>query len=722
MKQPCKLRVSFQCSVGTFFLFVLCLQPVLAQDAAQKPVEKLPEKSAEKTAIPEKAVNPAEIELLETKVRFESNGDSRKEVHALVKINSELGVRQFAKLNFDYNRSFESIEIPLVHITHASGGTADILPSAITDQPNPAVVNAPAYQDVRVKSVRILGLEPGDTLEYRVITTVSHHPLAPDFWFDHAFDRTGVVSREIFELDLPLSRFAASEAERAFPPTSDDPASLLIPSNERNSARNQRSAGAIYIHLQTPETSKEQIGEGDTARLRYKWIRPENQRYGPREKHSPTDQIDSDVVVTTYSAWTEVTQAVGYRVFYLWLPNRGGPEVEEKRNEIVAAKTNGISLEETIYDFVSEKIRTVELPLGSTGFRIRPPSETLSSGYGTPEDKTALLGALLRRSETSYSLLPSPATLPMLQLPRPSVFSQILLQIGAESHAVYLDPSLEVAPFGVIRSDARGKSAMTIDLTSFTVLQTPGSTLPTVWRQIPQDLPFRSIQQVNIDASLETDGRLAAKVHYAMRGDNELLLRVAFHQSPKEKWKELAQLLSITDGFRGQVTSVDASDPYATKEPFSLEYEIEQPKFVNWSKKTVRIPALLPQIGLPEPPAKPAVGAAAPAIDLGTPLEVETQMTLRLPAGTVVHTPTGTSVQRDYATYASQYGAKGTTITASRHIQFLLREIPATRTVDYNAFLRAVQNDEAQDFTLEPAAKQAEVKTQPPNNTQQPKL
>src|SRR5260370_2337560 len=39
---------------------------------------------------------------------------------------------------------------------------------------------------------------------------------------------------------------------------------------------------------------------------------------------------------------------------------------------------------------------------------------------------------------------------------------------------------------------------------------------------------------------------------------------------------------------------------YATREPFTVDYEITQPKFVDWSKKPVRIPAMLPQIGLPE--------------------------------------------------------------------------------------------------------------------------
>jgi len=180
-----------------------------------------------------------------------------------------------------------------------------------------------------------------------------------------------------------------------------------------------------------------------------------------------------------------------------------------------------------------------------------------------------------------------------------------------------------------------------------------------------------------------------------------LLLRVTFHTTPKEKWNEVAQLLALSDGFRGKITNVTASDPYATKQPFTVEYEITQPKFVDWSKKPVRIPALLPQLGLPDPPVKPASGAATSAIDLGTPLDVETHLTLHLPARTTAGIPTGTSVERDYATFASKYQASAGAITAERHLNFLLREISAGRAADYNAFVRAVQNDEAQEFTLE---------------------
>lgn len=647
-----------------------------AQEESQKPsAEKSAPKNPEKAEKTEKTENPAQIELLETKVRFETNGDSRKEVHTLVKINNELGVRQFARLNFDFNRSFESMEIPLVRITHVNGGTADILPSAITDQPNPAVVDAPAYRDVRVKSVRILGLQPGDTLEYRVVRTVSHHPLAPDFWLEHSLDRTGVVSREIFELDLPNSRNAE-----------------------------------VRINPKAPALSTMKSGEGDASRTSYKWEQS-NSTENAKDDGSAARSTpgEPDVVVTT-EAWEPLSirlderltfegkmlEALGSYEQASKLPTTRDvtPEIAAKARELTKGMQTNRAKLEGLYDFVSQKIKTVDLPLGVTGFVSRPANAILASGYATQEDKFVLFAAL-----ASAAKLAARAALTGYcnkdGLARPSVFDHLLISATDGKTNYWLDPSLEVAPFGMV-SPVRQKCVFILDR-YFVLMNSTGHE----WQPFHRELPFAAKQRVSVDASLTEDSRLSAKVHYTMRGDNELVLRLTFHQSPNEKWKEIAQLLSLTDGFRGQVSSVNVSDPYATKQPFSVEYELTQPKFVDWSKKNGRIPALLPQLGLPEPPAKPAFGSAAGPIELGTPLEVETHMTLHLPLGATATAPTGTSVERDYATYSSQYSVSSSTLTATRHIKFILREIPGTRAADYNAFLHAVQSDEAQDFTLE---------------------
>jgi hypothetical protein len=630
--------------------------------------------SAEKSAEAATPQVPARLELLETHYRFEADGSSRKEVHTIVKINSELGVRQFARLNFDYNRGFETIEIPLVRVTHSSGGTADVLPSAITDNPNPAVANAPAYQDVREKSVRVLGLEPSDTLEYRVITTVTHHPLAPDFWVAHSFDRSGVVGKEIFELDWPASRHAAIRINPATPPNSSTDNDASHPGRE------------IYLWMRDAKANES--------------LKP------------PSDTDEADISLSTFSSWEKLSS----RLADLLEPARadsGGwviaPEVSKKAGELVESVKDPEEKIAAIYDFVAEKIATVDLPLGATEFRTRGDAEILAAGYGTTEDKYKLFAALA--SPYTYpasAYLAGESDSAEKGVAYPSMFTKLLTVVRLKAgdnccggKSLWLDLGAEVAPMGLVSSAYRGKPAFALD-------NAPSEDLATrYWETVPVELPFAASQHVSVDATLGADGKLTAKVKYVMRGDNELQLRVAFHQSPREQWNKLAQLLSLSDGFRGQVTSVSASEPGATHEPFTVEYEIAQPKFVDWSKKPVRTPALLPMVALPDPPAQ-----ASAAIELGTPLEVDMDATLKLPGGFAAQSPTGTSVTRDYATFASKYGSSagdGTgnavTLTASRKISFIVRQLPAARGGDYRAFLRAVQNDEAQSFTiLAPAA------------------
>jgi hypothetical protein len=407
-----------------------------AQVTQQKPAEKLPEKiqekSQEKSAAKSPPKIPAEIELLETRIRFETDGSSRKEVHARIKINDELGARQFARLNFDFNRAFEQIEIPLVRITHPNGGVVDVLPGAITDNPNPAVVNAPAYQDVRVKTVRILGLEPGDTLEYRVITTTSHHPLAPDFWLDHSFDRTGVVSEEVFEIDLPASR-----------------------------------KPDVRINPATAAASIEKTGEGEASRALYRWTRSAAQS----ARESQTSDKDARESEPDVSVSTEQWEMLSIHLDEKLTPGakplesistyeesmreqsrryRVTPELAAKALELTkTAKTNREKLE-AIYEFVSQKIRTVDLPLGSTWFLARRAEDVLASGSAIPEDKFVLFAALAVAVKLNAEAALT-GYCDESAVPRPSVFKHLLISAYDSKKNFWVDPSLEVAPFGVFR-------------------------------------------------------------------------------------------------------------------------------------------------------------------------------------------------------------------------------------------------------------------------------
>jgi hypothetical protein len=709
-----------------------------AQATQQKPDGKLPEKPQEKSAAKSPPKIPAEIALLETRIRFETDGSSRKEVHARVKINDELGARQFARLNFDFNRAFEQIEIPLVRITHPSGGLVDVLPGAITDNPNPAVANAPAYQDVRVKSVRILGLEPGDQLEYRVITTVSHHPLAPDFWLDHTFDRTGVVRKETFQVILPASALAKTpiivvknetvkkQLEwRLYPepgcglcgrPDLVPPQDASLPklanpkqktATPRNASRPSAPAtpdeplppfepGSIQLLLKpsASQVATEKSGESGNAQISYTWQLSDGDAEPVHSKETAAFDDIPDIEIARNSQWP----ALAYQLFKaLSLPSELPDQVVQLSEQLTASADKPKAKVERIYDFVSQKIKTVDLPLGATGFRPRPLLEIISSGYATQEDKFFLFQALAKAANLdAQAALVGPSKKVTALVATPTAFAHLL--VGNSACSCWLDPALEVAPFGALPASYRGASALILGPDNGPLTDAPLSS-----RIVPirSGLPFASTQEVSVYATLDADGKLTAKARYSMRGDNELLLRVAFHQSTEEKRTEVAQLLALADGFRGKISNVTTSDPYETHHPFTVEYQITQAKFIDWAKKPLRIPALLPLLGLPDPPAKPSAGAPPSPIELGTPLDVEINATLRLPAGTITQIPTGTSVARDFAAYTSEYSAREAAVTASRHLNFILKEIPADRAADYNAFLRAVQNDEAQVFTLE---------------------
>jgi Domain of Unknown Function with PDB structure (DUF3857) len=647
----------------------LCALP---QQPPQKPAERPSSQAPE--AREHKPELPFRIQLLETHIRFESNGDSRKEVHTIVKIINILGARQFSRVSFDYDRAFQQVEIPMVHIMHANGGTSELLPSAVVDAPNPAVEQFPAYHNVRVKAVRILGLQEGDTVEYRVITTITHHPLAPNFWVEHTFDRSGQVLHELYELDIPASRASDMRISPSAPPPS----------------------------------SQQTTGRGEDEYTVYTWRRT----YTPpkdSEQPPPPEPNSPDIGVSTLT-W----ETLAIRLAELMLPGSKPiaetktreesikelsrqPEIAEpvrdKAVELTAHAKSDVERLKGIYDFVSSNIPTVDLPPDATGFHARGAEEVLNSGYATAEDKYVLFAALA----SAVQLRTDPALTGFCDksaLPLPSVFKHLVVVASTKERQYWLDPAVEVAPFGMI-SPTPAKCALLLSRSFYETNSTDQE-----WVNVPTQTPFAAFQRVSVDAVISDSGQLTAKVKYILRGENELILRLAFHQTPKEKWKDVAGLLAVSDGFRGQVTAAEASDPTSTDDPFRVEYELTQLKFVDWSKKPVRIPALLPLIGLPDPSVAAPMDQGPPVIELGTPLEVQTNMILHLPQGTGVETPPGTSVARDYATFSSKYSATQNTVTASRRITFLRRSIPTDSAVDYNAFVHAVQNDQQQRLTL----------------------
>ena len=125
--------------------------------------------------------------------------------------------------------------------------------------------------------------------------------------------------------------------------------------------------------------------------------------------------------------------------------------VLQKAEELIGSTTGDAEKTRAIYGFVSTKIETVDLPLGATGFSVRPADEILRSGYGTQEDKFVLFDSLAKAVGLGVSpILTGFSDVSASAIPRPSVFKHLDIVGGGPHYKWWMDPSLEVAPFGLI--------------------------------------------------------------------------------------------------------------------------------------------------------------------------------------------------------------------------------------------------------------------------------
>ena len=208
-----------------------------------------------------------------------------------------------------------------------------------------------------------------------------------------------------------------------------------------------------------------------------------------------------------------------------------------------------------------------------------------------------------------------------------------------------MESSAEVAPFGFLPALLRGKPAFVISAEGI------GKMMET-----PAEPPFLSTQRVEIEGRISDLGKLTARIRYQLRGDNEFVLRLAFHRTPPAQWKELAQTILALDGVHGQVVSVEPGDPTDTENPFALEIDYSQPNYLDWSSQARQCALPLLTIGMPDAPRQPG---ASGGMELGTPLRITAHLKLALPPGFSLRPPVAIAVSRDYAEFKSSYQLRG---------------------------------------------------------------
>ena len=267
-----------------------------------------------------------------------------------------------------------------------------------------------------------------------------------------------------------------------------------------------------------------------------------------------------------------------------------------------------------------------------------------------------------------------------------------MLPLGKEQ--VWMDTTSEVAPFRLLAYTLRKKQALVIP-----PAEPPSSVAPHL-EEVPGDTPMPDTEFSQIDGKINNIGKLEAHVRYEFRGDEELLLRSVFRRVPQANWQRVVE--NVNAGLGGDITNLKISDPAATREPFTMSYDVSKVNFLDWSKKKTDIALPLVQFNLPDVNADDSDPDAEP-MKLGPKGEYSYQITLELPAKYTAHAPLAFSLKRDYAEYVATYKIEGTAFIAGRKLIVHQDELPVSRAADYESFRRAVGADLSQQLSVESA-------------------
>jgi tetratricopeptide (TPR) repeat protein len=145
----------------------------------------------------------------------------------------------------------------------------------------------------------------------------------------------------------------------------------------------------------------------------------------------------------------------------------------------------------------------------------------------------------------------------------------------------------------------------------------------------PADGPFLNTEKFKMDATIDYKGTLDGKVHLEDRDDTEVLLRLAYRNTPQNSWTELTQGVVARMGFGGTVSNVASAEPEKADGPFWITYDYHRKDYPDWENHRITLP--FPPLFLPE--LNDAQKKSKDPLPLGSPQDIVYETSLKLPEG-----------------------------------------------------------------------------------------
>ncbi len=274
-------------------------------------------------------------------------------------------------------------------------------------------------------------------------------------------------------------------------------------------------------------------------------------------------QVSPAFTVTSFERWEAIGAAY-------WARAKDKAQVTDEIKKLadeIAGQSQGLEAAKKLYDWEVKNIRYVALELGIGGYVPQPSSQVLSQRYADCKGYVTLLQALLKakgiRSEPV--LINLGENFGRLPAPTPEQFNHLILYLP--DYGVYLDPTTQYAPFGVLPLGDLSKPVV-IASESPRFTQTPSGD--------PKRDRYSEIQTL----TLTPGGTLKGSVDIETHGYADAQWRIIFSGVPKVAYPQVVQsLLSrFGEGGSGDLTTTPLHD---LDTPFKVHAEWQSPGAVS---------------------------------------------------------------------------------------------------------------------------------------------
>ncbi|MCU1302513.1 MAG: Transglutaminase-like enzyme [Candidatus Sulfotelmatobacter sp.] len=583
-------------------------------------------------------------ERLETKLVFQSDGSYTREQKTRIRIQSDAGVQEYAVLRPPYQTSLEHIEVLDVRVTKPNGSVVISPLDSIQDAPSQIYPGAAEFANLHEKHVPVKGLEPGDILESSIRWQVETPLAAGHFWFGHTFLKSAIVLAEQLEISVPRDREVKFKSQNVQPTI-----------REENGRR-----------MYTWKTSNLESQNSEKQR--------EVQGYDAIRGHLP----GPDVLISSFRTWEEVGR------WYESLQKekvQPSAEVKMKAEELTKGLRDDDAKLRVIYNYVSLRYHYVGIAFGVGRYQPHAASEIFANQYGDCKDKHTLLAALLSAvGIRAYPALISSRMTVDPDVPMPAQFDHVISVVPQGSTLSWMDTTPEVTAMGYLATHLRGKPALLIMPDKVAFQTTPLNSI------------FPSKYTNTVTAKLDADGTLQAHVEATYRGDDsELTYRYLFRRVPESQWKDFAQKNFYGARLGGTITSVGASSPEKTEEPFAVRYEYTLRDFLGGERHRFAVP--LSPLTIPE--VKDADLDRTTPLWLGDVGEQVYKSRIELPKEWSAAQPMPLDLKESFAEFHGDTEVNGNVLVTKRRLLLKVNAITPDQLKSYKEFQKAISDNHA---------------------------